>query len=138
MRRDLTFRHGIAEIACIGAHVGQSLLNLAARARDGVGDLIPILGLQLSGPVDLDEGETQALVCVSRSPGDRVQVAGCLGKTVKAVHTVCGELARDALDVGKVVDRAISVFLCGRTETLNHRIIDASEAQRIGEFIRRV
>ena len=134
----MAFRHGLTEVACIGTHVGEGLLNLAGRARNGVGDLVPVLGLQLPSPVDLYEGEAKALVSVGRSTGHCVEVAGCLGKTVEAIYRVRSQLARDALDVREVVDRAVGVLLCGRAETLDHRIIDASEAQRIGEFIRRV
>ena len=132
----MALRHGLTEVACIGTHIGQSLLNLAARARNGVGNLVPVLGLQFSGPVDLDECQAQALVRVSRTARHRVEVASSLRKTVKAVHTVCGELARDALNVREVIDGAVGVLLSGCAEALNGRIIDAGEPQRVRKFIR--
>ena len=134
----MALRHGLTEVACIGTHVGEGLLNLAARARNGVGDLIPVLGLQLSSTVHLDECQPQALIRVGGTARHRVKVAGCLRKTVEAIDRVRGELARDALDVGKVVHGAVGILLRRSTEPLNHRIIDASEPQRIGELIRRV
>ena len=132
----MAFRHGLTEVPRVGPHIGQSLLNLSGRARNGVRDLIPVLGLQLPSTVHLDERQAQALIGIGRSAGHRVQVAGGLGKTVEAVHTVCGELARDALNVREVVHSTVCVLLSGCPEALNRRIIDAGEPQRVRKFIR--
>ena len=134
----MAFRHGLTEVPRVGTHIGQSLLNLSARAWNGVGDLIPVLGLQLPSTVHLDECQAKALVRVSRSTGHSIQVAGGLGKTVEAIDRVRGELARDALNVREVVHGTIGVLLSRCPEALNRRVIDAGEPQRVRKFVRGV
>ena len=87
-RRDLALRHGLTEIARVGPHVRERLLDFAGRARDGVGHLIPVLGLQLPSTVHLDECEAQALVRVGRSTRHSVDIAESLRKSIEVAHAV--------------------------------------------------
>ena len=91
-RRDLAFRHGLTEVACIGtmsegpAESYRSRPGWRWRPDSNLGSVA-------FRPVDLDEGRAKALVSVGRSTGHCVEVAGCPGKTVEAIDRVRGELA---------------------------------------------
>ena len=129
-------RHGLTEVTRVSPHIGQRLLDLAGRTWNGVGHLIPVLGLQLPSAVDLDEGQAQTLVRVGRATRHSVDVAESLRKTVKVVHAVGRKLARDALDIRQVIDRPVGVLLSGGPKLLDLGVIDAREPQRVRELVR--
>ena len=130
--------HGVAEVAGECSVIFEGFLELARRAGNGCGDLIPVLRGELARAVDLDEGERDLLERLFRAARDGVDVSGRFGHLVEVFDAVRGELRRHRLNIRQVVHRLIGVGLSGGGQLLDPRRVNAREFERLLELVGRV
>ena len=132
---DFALGHGIPEIAGEGPVLEQRLLEFAGRARDGVGQLVPVLRRKLARSGRLGEHHSHGAEGVCVAAGHGVQVAGGLCKAGVVLDAVRGELRRSVLDGGQVIHCAVRVVARRLACLFDVGGVDAGEAHGVHELV---
>ena len=113
-------------------------MDLPGRAGDRVGQLVPVLGGQLSLAGGLGQHHTDRLERLRVAASDSVEVARSLSQLVEALHPIRGELRGDVLDVAEGIDGLVGIGLRAGGQLGDLVALEARELERVPELERRI